>query len=69
LIIGVAIAAALAGIGVSVVGSAVALAPATERVQGGAPQVREATSPVIGRLSEHQELRRILIDEGRTRLR
>ena len=72
LIIGTAIAVAISAVGVSVIGNAVALAPAAQRAQATAPQPRgdQATLPdIAGSLSEHQQLRRIFIDEARARLR
>jgi hypothetical protein len=70
LIIGTAIAVAISAVGVSVIGNAVALAPATERAQAGAPDSRRQESHAFaGRFSDHQQLRRIFIDEARERLR
>jgi hypothetical protein len=72
LVIGVVIAVAIATIGVTVIGRAAALAPATQRAQAIASEPRgdQATLPTTApRFSEHQELRRIFIDPTRERLR
>jgi hypothetical protein len=70
LVIGIAVAVAMAVVGISVIGVAAALAPATERAQAGAPDSRRQESHAFaGRLSDHQQLRRIFIDEARERLR
>jgi hypothetical protein len=72
LIIGAAIAVAMAAVGVSVIGSAVALPPAIERAQSSAPEPsrgQTTLSGTVGRLSDQQEIRRMFIDGARERLR
>jgi hypothetical protein len=69
LVIGIASAVTMAVVGISVIGAAVALAPATERARASAADAGRPDARFAGRLSEHQQLRRIFIDETRERLR
>jgi hypothetical protein len=70
LAIGIAAAVAMTAVGISVIGVAAALAPATERAQAGVLDFRRHESHAFaGRFSDHQQLRRIFIDEARERLR
>ena len=71
LIVGMAIAAAMAVAGVSVIARAAALTSAAERARAHAPDSRRVSPPgeTGARMGDRETLRRILLDESHYRIR